>query len=619
MLSERASSPLRLHFWPIVVIAGMVLWSGWPVLSHIYGYNDDYHLLLRARRGELDWFRNEFSEGGRYLLSPLMVFAYKTVQEVFHLAWMRGFGLLGTLLLALGSYAVLFRDMGKRIPALAAAILISLTPATATWLGWAACFLFPFIATIALISGRWTWSSLSKPWSGRTAAQLASSGGILILCFSFYQPNAPFWIVGFWIGYWYDSERSLADRLKKSEISGFQTRTRLFVGPALFILAASLYFGLFRILAAAMELQGQAKRGDVSLVDLPHRLVWLTDAYTHRIFAHWAGLVSPNLAPTVSIVSGVLVALAIILHGRKPLVKEILWGAIVTVVVLVLSLLPMLASSDRMIAFRVMGPPLAMVGILLSESIRRGFDGLKVQRAGLGILLFFALGNALLFRINLYNGFVGPSSQEFSALKAQVAERVTVFPASVIYRFPPEQTVATPFFKPTAEYGPYSSYQKWVIPSLLQLILEERFGHDRPRVVVRTRADPASEIESPIISALEAITGPPLEHKLDPYWGPIDIHQQGWIFSEWFGVLKNDRFPEIKHAEHHYLRCNPREEGDETYWFLDWQTKRWFSTTATAYPEVYFPDTNQKVKYKPIVAPLRSFRDEEHDKWIVFF
>jgi hypothetical protein len=279
----------------------------------------------------------------------------------------------------------------------------------------------------------------------------------------------------------------------------------------------------------------------------------------------------------------------------------------------------MLVTDERMVAFRVMGPAFGVVAFLVLEGIRYFSKAVRQGRAGVLLLLALTLGNVGLFRFYLVEGIVGPSSREYRALGEQIYDRVKSFPKSVVYRFPPRLTEQTDFFTPTGEYGQYSSYQKWVIPSFIQLILESRFGRDQAHVFVRTRPPVRTGDTLPVISAMEALVGPPIEHRDDPYWGPVDVYPQGWVDSAWFGVFKNDQFPEIRHSEHHFLYCKPLEEGDEDYWFFDWQTRSWFSTTPDSYPELFFYESDQTVEYWPLVTPHRYFYDADNAQWEVFF
>jgi hypothetical protein len=203
MPSAPVLSRWRFHLGALILLASGVLVSGWPVLTGVFGYNDDYHLLLRAQRGELGWFQNEFTEGGRYILSPIMVWAYSQVEGVAGLSSLRAAGLIGGMLLSVGLYLIFFRALATRREALAAALFVTLTPATATWLGWAACLTFPYVALVAFLAGYWTWNALQAPWTARTAGAAAASAVTLLLCFCVYQPNATFWIVGFWLGHWF--------------------------------------------------------------------------------------------------------------------------------------------------------------------------------------------------------------------------------------------------------------------------------------------------------------------------------------------------------------------------------------------------------------------------------
>jgi hypothetical protein len=380
---------------------------------------------------------------------------------------------------------------------------------------------------------------------------------------------------------------------------------------------AAVYFLLFRFLAKTLDLQGQTERGATALSDLPAQLVWLVPAYGIRIIASWGQLVSTSAGLASALICAVPILAALWLRYRRPI--PFAAGLLITLSALLLSLLPMIGAADRAIAFRVMGPPMAIVSVLVFEGMRRTLARGRLQRWVPAALLLCALGNAVLFHGYLKWGMVKPWTHEYAAIGEQMDERLATFPTHLVYRFPPETVAPLSLFTPSGEFGKLSSYQKWVIPAFLQLLLEERFGRNRPQVTVSSRHLPWVTPRAPVVSALEAVAGPPLETVDDPFWGRIKVYPRGWIDSAWFGVLNNARFPEIQHAEHHYLFCNPREAGSDEYWFLDWQTKRWFSTTAATYPTVFFDDIQETWEYRPVVAPLRAFHNAEKDAWMTVF
>lgn len=624
MTAERAKFRLRLHLLPILIMGAIILWAGLPVLTHTFGYNDDYHLLLRARGGHLNGWRNEFTEGGRYLLSPLIVTAYRLADEVSGLAAIRAVALGGLITFALSVYLILVQARGSRLSAMAAALLTTLTPASAVWLGWGACFIYPLVASLALLSGRWAWSLCSEGgFKGKTIVQIAANVLVIVICCALYQPNAAFWIVGFWFGSWLTSHDPARPHLRMS--SGKPVILPLIVGIGLFLCGSAAYFLVFKLVGSLADFQGQISRGDFAIWKLPGKLLWLGQNYYPIVLASWASIHSVQALHIFAILGGFWAIAALILRHRHTSIRSWVLGSMLSASMMVFAVLPVLASADRMIAFRVMGPLFVTVIFLKGEGLRL-FASLLPPRfvkwataSTLLLMLMWALANVYQFKNYMNRGIIEPSSHEFAAIREQVFERVDEFPPVLLYRFPPEDVGDREGFRYFAEYGPYSSFQKWVIPAFLQLILEEKFGHGHPWVQVRSFPESGDLREIPTISAIEAISGPPLETRTDPFWGPIMVYQNGWIDCPWFGVLNNKGFPNIKHSEHYYLHCEPTIKEGDTHWFFDYQTQRWFSTTPKSYPELIFSDPEQTMIFQTIIQPLRRFHDPEKDEWKVHF
>jgi hypothetical protein len=605
---------------PPLLLLGLVLWAGWPVVSHEYGYNDDYHLLLRAREGGLDPFRNEFSEGGRYLLGPLVLASFQLADEVAGLGWMRAFGLGGCLLLAGALYGMLWRDLRDAARAAAMALLGTLTVGMAVWLGWAACFLFPWVALLMLLAGRRAWEGLGAGPGARRWKTAAASLLALVLAFSLYQPNAAFWLGGIWLGFAFGAAR------EENAKPGARL-ARLGFGLGLFVVAAGLYFVLFKFISAHFGLGGQSTRATPSLASLPEHFAWMGTTYGPKSLAHWGHLISPEASRWIAWGGGILLATGLLARAPGSSRRWQVGSTAMILPLLVLCVLPVLASGERVNAFRVMGPLFLIVALLQFEGARAlGGAVLSKFRAGrerrapwAAVRLVALLGIALLgagsFRHYLERGLVEPSAREFAALRSQVEARVPAPPGTILFRYPPDVIAASSGFSPNSEFGSSSAAMKWVVPSLLQLLLEEKFGRALETVEVFTFPLPHHPPDPPLISALEALEGPPLERRVEGAWGPVEVYRDGWIFVPWFGLLQQENFPMIRHSEHHHLYCMAPEEPGGLWWFHDFLADRWFATNPELYPVIYFVDPDETIHYEPKVGPMRNFLHVETGRW----
>ena len=285
-------------------ISALVYLAGSSVIRHVYGYNDDYHMLLRARTGAVDLEHNEMIQGGRYLFSPVIKFAFSHTEKVKNLSFLRAIGLVGLAVHCLTLFMIFTTSGWKSAKAAAASCIIGLTPTTAVWLSWAFCFSFPFVSAITLALGWWTWRLSNHSTSKARRLKISLSVAGLIASFAFYQAISPFWIVGYWLGFCLDMKQSEGTHFDRSKDFTYLPYLRLAQGVGLFLFSAAAYFLVVKLTASALDLEGQDSRTRVDFLEIPQNLLWLADSYFIKAIGGWGGLQS-NLILILSATLGI--------------------------------------------------------------------------------------------------------------------------------------------------------------------------------------------------------------------------------------------------------------------------------------------------------------------------
>ncbi len=593
--------------WAALVAAVLVLCHVSAVL-HVYGYNDDYHVLYDVQTRQFDTMRDTLTRDGRFLTAALVKGAYRAAGNVEGLRWVRA---SAVVFIAAGGaflFALLLRGGFTRRFAASLSIIVFATPAFAVYSSWAVTFTYPLAVILAMVAGVWTHGGIYAHGGSvvHRAAVLVAATFLTVVVYWIYQPLAFFGLFAVAVLVWRDLSDTRAALLRFSAAVG------------LFFFATVLYKASYDFAAA-------------HIFDLPqsHRAGWVDD-YIGKV-AHLAGYAYPAMignwpalwgkVPAYLVtmaVTGVVAAGTVVSpEGRR--MKVFAAG-----VLFVLSTFTFALSRENFIAHRLYAGGSAWVlflawvyGASLLEWARRALNNawvrpLRTILPGVVVGLFILSAVILPWRhIHAIN------AGEYAAIRELGREELNEMPdrLSVVLPAHYERTMADVTW---AEFRTRSSHMPWVAPKMFQLAL---FDALLPALPVAEAAalhpgfelfyalgDPADR-GGPTINLFERIHRGDTVSAEHPAVGVSRrVTHLEFYHSDWFGVFDSHDYPSVYHLGLGWIYVDEVGDDGRLQVYLMGFDERKAVISPDSFPRIFFPEEGRWLLFDPYVGYRGRFR-----------
>lgn len=577
------------------VSAGLVLVAYGPVLVSDYGYNDDYHMILRANQGGIDTWMNEYTESGRPFLGVLLKAAYSAIDTIHDLRWGRCISLLGIVAFS-GVFFILIRaEGGSRFVRVLVPLLTILSPGFAVYAVWFVCVPYAYVGTLALLAGALIWHGIGINSALGRIGWCGMGMTLLIAVYATYPPLAAFAVLAIFVRAWNELDR--------------KTSTRPFLySVGVTLASAGCYFVAYKVMAFLLGLGGQAARSQIT-TNIGAKAAFIFGQIFRSGFAFW-GQFYGNWTQWVTIVLTLsLVTTALIRKmGNRYRVSRNRMLAVL--LILPLSILPMIILKEQHPGFRTQIVLHATILFLAITGIDRWISRLGGSARLWGRTLLSFVGCALFAGAahqQIVRGLVKPNTTEIECLRKEIAERFNSFPERVVFLAPAGGTRASDNI---GEFnGGGSSHMRWVSPALLHLLFLEKFPAEAGILTVFA-AQPQNE-DLDVINGFALIHQDPGLLEEDPYWGTMRHFSNGWASVEWLGYFDNRQFPQICHPELGWMFCAPKESNGFSFYH---RRLGWLWTSPESFPNLKRSDDTW-IFYSRQIGGSLAFYDYTAKEW----
>jgi hypothetical protein len=454
--------------WLFFAFAALVLFSAFaPVLTHSYGYSDDYRHLYRAVSHD-PTFPHNIVVQGRPLYALAADALYSLAGTVDKLAYVRLAALVGMVLFAMLLWRTYLKAGHDPLEAAGAVLVTSLMPAFGIFAAWGSAFKVPYAAVLAIVAA---WLALGACDRTGLKRALPFAAGVFLLLASFmlYQSGSMF----FWVALavlLFARERTDPALVQKSLAAAF-----------VFGAASVLYLVLHKAIAAryvALDpfYRQAASRG--ALTDDPlHKLQWFMQGPLPDSLSLF--LVPSSTA--LALLAALAIAAGVALRFRRERLSTASlrgWGFLLAApALLLLAYLPSLVAHQDTTSLRTQA---ALTGIVVFY-VALLINELRLRRAArLSIWLLLLGASWFSAHRHVKEDIVIPQELEYRALRERVSS-LEAYPERVAFVLAgkPHPLVA----RPRHEYGGWVSLaQPWVVEGMTALALQDRFGEIRPFV-----------------------------------------------------------------------------------------------------------------------------------------
>lgn len=437
------------RWWPEVVVLLLLAVAFAPALLQHYGYYDDYLYAWWISDPAVSWSHSHFLEDGRFLLHLLQQAAFSRTVRVEDLLWLRWFSFGGAAAAAL----MLLREAARAgWPASSTVVVAGLsltTPAVAVGVAWATCWVFSWGAFLALLGGSLAADLLlpenlpgASRRSGRPVVAWLRPAVLLFAALSIYQP----------LGGWFFLPLLLRGALAKERITWPLVARWL-------ILLALVYLGyLFSYFAFKWLVLPLGRERGAWLTDPWERLGMLCRLYAPTALQGWGALL-PQPWPWILGITTGLGAITAVLPGKRDRVPFLLLG----LVALMVSFFPGFLLKNLWEPFRTYHSAYAVVWFAWVAGTL-AWPRFVASGVRWGMLFASVAASLVLLQV----GMVGPARQERQAVRQAISSWIER-PARIALRAPLPPYLAASRWRPSREFGCWTTRDSWVAPLLLAL------------------------------------------------------------------------------------------------------------------------------------------------------
>lgn len=477
-LREYASS-FRLTLVGIALaIFGVFL----PTIIVPYAFSDDYTDLWMAVSGEptAQFGKNIIDASaitGRPFSGLLIQWLFSAAGTIDNLRFVRLFGVVTIVALALLLHWALVRSRVRSTPAALIAVFVCSLPAFQVYGSWAVLFSAPLAALLAGGASLFAVAAVDGP-RDLVRDRLLGAVALLLAGLLTYQPGAMFFWVFFAV--------ALVGALESSDRALRLVRTHFAVGGVALVLAYAEI--KFTVLVMGDETRGAARNHLTH--DVAGKARWFFDEPLYRSLNLFDLTPSRWFAALVAVVATGGMLLWLLRRGARPLLY-----AVVAVILVPLAYLPNLVVTENWAAYRTQVSLSALIALYscfgalaiwltFRDWLRARFSRPAMrasERLALAMSVVFVAASVVVAARNVLTLFVEPHITEQRMLRSQVAALPDGVPrvAFVLTDWHGGLTDLVAY----DEFGLPSSTRQWTLEPAVDLILrdEGRLTFDGPR------------------------------------------------------------------------------------------------------------------------------------------
>lgn len=408
-------------------------------ILYTYAFTDDYEFLLNASNEN---FLNVFIQGGRPIFGLVLKWAFITFDSLQELKFIRLFGLFGAFLLTNVFYIFLRKSGFTILFSLLASLLLISSPSFGIKIGWTLAYAKPYFTIIALLSGVLITEYIKKQSITLLICSILFGVSVLLL----YQPLYTFSLIPL-VVYWIKNPD-----LNKRFILKFLL---------LHIIIYVIYFFIYKFSLYYFDLQPLGRTG-IDITSLFNKIEWFwADVFKRALVYNF--IFAPNAIQWIIRVT-IFLSIIYILWFKK---KNYLINFLFLLIVLHLSMLPNIVSSDSWVSYRTMGTLISVMVLLMVFAIDNiGHNKMK-RVAGTFIML-------VMICMAFYNfnfGFIKIQKNELSMVKSELHR--LKYPTELFFVQPPVDFMKKEGYLKRVigdEYGRLSSSSDWVPDPMVKLL-----------------------------------------------------------------------------------------------------------------------------------------------------
>jgi hypothetical protein len=612
-LARHRAVRLTLELLGPLLLATALLYAFAPALTQCYGYNDDYHLLLRKLHGTFSPINNECTLCGHPLSCLIWISSIPFPRSLEQLAGVRALGLIGTCLLGWLQFWHFRRRLGFSGPlSLGLSLAMLLTPAFAIFVGWAEHWNDPYACLASYGAGLLAWQAGSESattWAQQhPIARELAIGVLLVLALTTYQPTAAYFFVPVMAGV-ITMRRPAGDSASMTKIV-----RRVGYCATVFIVWTFAYIITYKSLLAVLVPSQNVFAARAELVhDLGGKILYLGPVL-------WCTLTSwmrmqPAILQWAAAGFTIVGALAtILLTSRKSYDKGLRpdW-AIATTVLLALGAAvgPLLIVKENTVAFRTLPAAFAVWTLVALLGWREIAGWVFRSSRGRQFCEVVAVAGPVLFLIasthhHLYRGLAKPNRKELQVLRQELHRRFTVTPERIVYIFPAPYVWNDPSMQSFAEFGARSSSMPWVTSAMFHLMFEgfrPTTNGAWPEIYVA----PTAGAKASVVNGMALLDRMDLARPQSlPNIGDVRMLPNGWCSSSWLGSFDAAKYPWIWHPVLGWLYCEEKPSPDVWFYSLRFG---WIRTSQEKWPVFWLVQAAQQARLSLRLPPDRPWRD----------
>ena len=151
-----SQNPILTYGFFTLIITILLNWG----IFKDYAFRDSYEYIWTA--GNKLNFKDEFIQGGRFLLGIIFEFVYHHSNSIANLKWVRLFSLLTSVIFSIQVFSFLLNHKMKINEAALFSFLILTIPSFTVYIGWSATFEIPLLLSLSFFSGQLLLKALDK-------------------------------------------------------------------------------------------------------------------------------------------------------------------------------------------------------------------------------------------------------------------------------------------------------------------------------------------------------------------------------------------------------------------------------------------------------------------------
>ena len=305
-----------------------------------YAFRDAHEYIWTANNSPV--FKNEFVEGGRFLLGLICQFVYGNLSDsITDLKWIRLFSLITSVIFSTQIFSFLIKQKLKIYESAVFSFLILTIPSFTVYIGWTATHEIPFILCLTFFAG----VILQKAIDKKENIILNYSIALLIvsICLCIYQPAVTAFLLPF----------VFSIILNKKIFLNKIIVLLIFLGIAFII-----YYFIFKLSLIWYNLE-PSKRSEIEFLKLPVNIIIFYLKEMRMLFYGNGILILPKLFFTFGVFS--FFGFLFLIYQKRKIIPQFFLFVSFLILIFPLSYAPNLLSSTSYICSRTIAPAAIIV------------------------------------------------------------------------------------------------------------------------------------------------------------------------------------------------------------------------------------------------------------------